>query len=195
MLDPAHGGTDAGARGEGGVTEKEIVLQLARTVRANLERQGYRVILTRNDDSNPSYDDRAAIANGYHDAIFISLHVSSTGPPGTARAYYQRFSTQAASSAGVLISWDDAQRNFVGASEHFADLVEHELAQLFSGSPVSASAASVRALRSVAGPAIAIEISSISGSSQDALASSATPVGAAILRAVVALRQTNVAAK
>ena len=72
VLDPAHGGTDAGARGESAV-EKDVVLQLARSVRAALERQGYRVVMTRDDDSNPSYDDRAAMANTYRDAVFVSF--------------------------------------------------------------------------------------------------------------------------
>ena len=92
VLDPAHGGTDTGARGET-VVEKDVVLQIARSVRAELERQGYRVFMTRNDDSNPSYDDRAAVANAYRDVIFISLHVSSTGAAGTVRAYYTQFAT------------------------------------------------------------------------------------------------------
>src|ERR1700733_8970000 len=70
VIDPAHGGTDAGARGENAI-EKDIALQLARSIRAVLERQGYRVVMTRNDDSNPSYDDRDATANAYRDAIFI----------------------------------------------------------------------------------------------------------------------------
>ena len=98
MLDPAHGGTDTGARGATGVAEKDIVLQFARTVRAELVRQNIRVVTTRDDDSNPSYDARAAIANGYRDAIFISIHVSSTGNAGTARAYYYRFSNSSVSA-------------------------------------------------------------------------------------------------
>ena len=91
VIDPAHGGTDTGARGQGGVIEKDIVLQFARVTRGELVRQGYRVVLTRDDDSNPSYDDRAAMANSYRDAIFVSLHISSTGAPGTSRAYYYQF--------------------------------------------------------------------------------------------------------
>jgi N-acetylmuramoyl-L-alanine amidase len=90
VLDAAHGGTDTGARGETGIIEKDVVLQIARTVHAELERQGYRVVMSRDDDSNPSYDERAAIANAYRGAIFISLHVASTGNPGTVRAFYDQ---------------------------------------------------------------------------------------------------------
>ena len=91
VLDPAHGGADTGARGPDGVVEKDLVLQIVRTMRPELERRGYRVITTRNDDSNPSYDDRAGIANAYPGAVFVSIHISSTGKPGTVRAYYDRF--------------------------------------------------------------------------------------------------------
>ena len=91
VIDPAHGGTDPGARGQNGPIEKDVVLQFARAARLELVRQGYRVVLTRDDDSNPSYDDRAAMANSYHDALFFSLHVSSTGTVGTVRAYFYGF--------------------------------------------------------------------------------------------------------
>ena len=93
VLNPAHGGTDTGARGQNAAMEKDLVLQMARGVKAELERQGFRVVMTRNDDSNPSYDDRAAIANAYSDAIFVSLHIASTGTAGTIRAYYDQLST------------------------------------------------------------------------------------------------------
>ena len=93
ILDPAHGGTNTGARGENGLVEKDLVLQIARTLQAQLENHGYRVVMTRTDDSNPSYDDRAAIANAYTDGIFITLHVGSTGKIGTVRAYYDEFWT------------------------------------------------------------------------------------------------------
>ena len=93
VLDPAHGGTDTGARGEN-IAEKDVVLRMAQSVRAELERRGYRVVMTRIDDSNPSYDDRAAVANARRDAIFISLHASSTGTDGTVRAYYMQFAAR-----------------------------------------------------------------------------------------------------
>src|SRR5277367_5373274 len=100
VLDPAHGGTDTGARGEA-IVEKDVALQIARTVRAGLQRQGYRVVMTRNDDSNPSYDDRAAVANAYREDIFISLHVASTGAPGTVRAYYMQFADPVAAEVAT----------------------------------------------------------------------------------------------
>ncbi|MBZ5695124.1 MAG: N-acetylmuramoyl-L-alanine amidase [Acidobacteriia bacterium] len=204
VLDPAHGGTDTGARGETSV-EKDVVLQIARTVRTELERQGYRVVMTRNDDSYVSYDDRAAVANAHPEAVFISLHVSSTGTSGTARVYYHQLAapippapgttaanakSQAPPATGLTV-WEEAQRPYSDASHRLADLIQSGLAQVFSGSPVTASGAAVRGLRSVAAPAVAIEVSSVSVSSADSLIATAAPLANAIAQAVGAFRQTS----
>ena len=87
VLDPAHGGADQGARGSWGIAESDVVLSFARLVRISLEAQGLRVILTRQANEDPSFDDRSRLANAQHGVIFITLHVSSTGQPGTVRVY------------------------------------------------------------------------------------------------------------
>src|SRR5260370_3393401 len=47
VLDPAHGGTDPGARGTGGIRESEIVLDFAIQVRRPLSFPGFQVVQTR----------------------------------------------------------------------------------------------------------------------------------------------------
>jgi N-acetylmuramoyl-L-alanine amidase len=78
VLDPAHGGTDPGARGTGGIRESEIVLSFAREVRRALEQQGFQVVQTRQGNEDPSFDDRSATANAQRGAVFVTLHISST---------------------------------------------------------------------------------------------------------------------
>jgi N-acetylmuramoyl-L-alanine amidase len=200
ILNPAHGGADTGARGPSGAIEKDVVLLFARIVRIELERQGYRVVMTRNDDSNPSYDDRAAVANSHRDALFISIHLGSTGTVGSMRAYYYQFPTppppaagaipapQSAPTSGGLISWEEAQRPFAEASRHFADIFEGDLAQHFTGSPAASAGAAVRELRSVAAPAVAVEISSVAVNDPNYLTASAQPLATSILRSIQAYR-------
>lgn len=207
VINPAHGGTDNGARGQSGQVEKDVVLIFARMLRSEFERQGYRVVMTRNDDSNPSYEDRAAIANGYRDAIFISVHVSSTGKVGTARAYSYQFATRIASAstsvggdasppitqttgarASVLTPWDQAQQTFVEASHRLADVLQLQLAQKFGGSPAVSTRVAVRELRSVAAPAVAVEVSSVSVTDPNTLLVMGAPLAASILRGVQILR-------
>src|SRR6185503_21237 len=50
VLDPGHGGDDAGVRRAGGTLEKQVTLDVARRVQTVLEaRMGVRVVLTRDD--------------------------------------------------------------------------------------------------------------------------------------------------
>lgn len=206
VLDPAHGGTDTGARGPEGRVEKDLVLQIVGTMRAELERRGYRVVTTRNDDSNPSYDDRAGIANAYPGAVFVSIHISSTGKPGIAQAYYDQFGTNVApvlDGAGVtgvaerpanpppggLTNWNEAQRSFLDPSHRLANLIQLQLTQIFPGSPTVSEAAAVRGLRSIDEPAVAVELSSVSTSSPDSLRAAAAPLARAIAQSAAAFRQ------
>jgi N-acetylmuramoyl-L-alanine amidase len=160
VLDPAHGGTDPGARGTGGIRESEIVLDFAAQVRKALEAQGFQVIQTRQGNEDPSFDDRSAIANAQTGAVFVTLHISSTGLPGTVRVYVNS-DMPMTTEVGGLIPWDRAQMPFQGLSRKLGDMVQGLIAQRFRGSPNTAQTAAVRQLRTTAAPAIAVEISSV----------------------------------
>jgi len=199
VIDPAHGGTDNGAQGPNGTLEKDLVLRFARQIRAEFERQGFRVVMTRNDDSNPSYEDRAAIANAYRDAIFISVHVSSTGTVGTARAYSYQYSNSAATNGNdvalpaggapkSLVIWEEAQRPYLDTSHRLADFLQAQLAQRFSGSATVTRPFAIRELRSVASPAIAVELSSVAVSDANMLISMGSPLASALVRSVQLFR-------
>jgi N-acetylmuramoyl-L-alanine amidase len=193
VLDPAHGGTDPGARGTGGIRESEIVLDLAVEVRRALELQGFQVVQTRQGNENPSFDDRSAIANAQRGAVFVSLHISSTGLPGTVRVYLEADLVPVTDSNG-LIPWDRAQAPFLGLSRKFADLVQGALAQRFKGSPDTAQTAAVRQLRTTAAPAIAVEISSVTVNDRADLDRMAPGVAEAIARGTAAFKPSYVVA-
>lgn len=193
VLDPAHGGTDPGARGTGGIRESEIVLDLAVEVRRALELQGFQVVQTRQGNENPSFDDRSAIANAQRGAVFVTLHISSTGLPGTVRVYVNADLPTAADSNG-LIPWDRAQAPFLGLSRKFGDLVQGALAQRFKGSPETAQTATVRQLRTTAAPAIAVEISSVTVNDRADLDRMGSGVAEAIARGTAAFKPSYVIA-
>jgi N-acetylmuramoyl-L-alanine amidase len=193
VLDPAHGGTDPGARGTGGIRESEIVLDLAIEVRRALELQGFQVVQTRQGNENPSFDDRSAIANAQRGAVFVSLHISSTGLPGTVRVYLNADMPTVTDSNG-LIPWDRAQAPFLGLSRKFGDLVQGALAQRFKGSPDTAQTATVRQLRTTAAPAIAVEISSVTVNDRADLDRMAPGVAEAIARGTAAFKPSYVVA-
>jgi N-acetylmuramoyl-L-alanine amidase len=181
------------------------VLEFARVARITLEAQGFRVVLTREANQDPSFDDRSATINAMSDALFISLHLSSTGPYGTARAYSYKFpNTAPGDSAGAtpkaqlfaplpgrggLIEWDLAQRSYLPRSERLAELAQIQLAQKFQGSPEMPMQVPVRQLRTIAAPAIAIEVSSVAGVPDGKkLAQLDQPLADAVARAAVDYR-------
>ncbi len=202
ILDPGHGGADNGARGASGVVEKDIALALARATRLQLQLHGLRVLLTRDSDEDPSFDDRATLANAQLSSLLVSFHVSSTGKVGSVRTYYYTFAPAIASSPGPtgaapahsaihLVPWDRAQENFAESSHHLADLIQAELVKNFPGSPAQSSAVAVRDLRSVAAPAVSVELSSVTVADRAELEAMFTPLAASVARGIVAYHSAS----
>lgn len=78
VLDPGHGGIDAGASGGKGIVEKSLVLEFAKVLATRLEATGqYRVAMTRNGDSFVALGERVQMARDRHAALFISLHADT----------------------------------------------------------------------------------------------------------------------
>ena len=194
VLDPAHGGADQGARGSSGIAESDVVLSFARLLRISLEAQGLRVLLTRQANEDPSFDDRSKTANAARGAIFITLHVSSTGPAGTVRIYSlpqagaPSVTAAATPPRPLLVRWDSAQQRYLDLSRRLAELIQIQMAQRFRGSAETPTAAAVRQLRTVAAPAVAIEVSSVSLPDRAPLDKMAPALADGVARAVAAFR-------
>lgn len=77
-IDPGHGGVDVGAV-RGSRYEKSDNLRMAKAVKALLEPQGIKVVLTRDGDTNPSLSSRCDIANNAKADYFLSIHRNSFG--------------------------------------------------------------------------------------------------------------------
>lgn len=84
VLDPGHGGEDPGAVGATGLTEKSVVLSIARETRKLLEAKGYKVYMTRNEDVFIPLRVRVAKARSVKADIFVSIHADAS-PKTTAR--------------------------------------------------------------------------------------------------------------
>ncbi|MEK7210795.1 MAG: N-acetylmuramoyl-L-alanine amidase, partial [Candidatus Binatota bacterium] len=79
VLDPGHGGKDPGAIGVKGITEKDIVLAVAKKLAKRLKGEmGIDVVLTRQNDTYIPLEDRTAVANAEDADLFISLHVNAS---------------------------------------------------------------------------------------------------------------------
>ena len=77
MIDAGHGGSDPGAI-NGAHKEKVYTLQIAKRLQTQLEKLGFRVIMTRTGDTYPTLQDRAALCKKYKPDLFISIHCNSS---------------------------------------------------------------------------------------------------------------------
>jgi N-acetylmuramoyl-L-alanine amidase len=77
VIDPGHGGEDAGAVGRGGTREKDAVLDIARRLKRRLDaRARTEVLLTRDGDRTVPLAERVAIAQADHGDLFVSIHLN-----------------------------------------------------------------------------------------------------------------------
>lgn len=81
VIDAGHGGNDPGAI-YGGISEKDVNLEIALKVKADLKKEGYRVVLTRKTDEFIGLYDRAGISNEKNARVFISIHCNAADNGG-----------------------------------------------------------------------------------------------------------------
>lgn len=83
VIDPGHGGIDTGTSYKyNGNTyfESKIVFDIALKLKEKLEKEGYKVLLTRTNDKDLEYyneNGRAVLPNKYHTKLCLSLHLNS----------------------------------------------------------------------------------------------------------------------
>ena len=104
VIDPGHGGNDAGAIGPTGVMEKTVTLNVALELEKLLKANGATVIMTRHTDKTVSHKGASAsaieelqarcdVANSARAHIFISIHADSfnnSSARGTTGYYYSQ---------------------------------------------------------------------------------------------------------
>jgi N-acetylmuramoyl-L-alanine amidase len=78
VLDAGHGGHDSGAKGVYGY-EKNYALAMVMSVKEALMKRGFKVLMTRSNDTFLSLTSRVALANRTPNSIFISIHFNSGG--------------------------------------------------------------------------------------------------------------------
>ncbi len=79
VIDAGHGGKDPGAIGPGGLQEKDITLYVGKKLGEILEeKQGVRIIYTREEDKFVPLNDRTEMANSQKADLFVSIHVNAS---------------------------------------------------------------------------------------------------------------------
>lgn len=212
VLDPGHGGDDAGVK-NGGTEEKSLTLLFARRLRASLEaRMGIRVLLTRDNDENVPVDRRTSLANNNKADLFISLHANSSVRSTTRGAqiytldlssYPQQTGLVEARRRSVPVlgggtrildpmPWDLAQLPFAGESATLAGI----LVQQFTDRNVPlhsrpAVTAPMRALVGANMPAVLIELGFLSNADDEKALTNAESQSAIIEGIVAAVAEVR----
>ena len=77
VLDPGHGGTEQRHRQSLGHRRKLHPRSRVHSARELLLQAGFKVEMTRSDDTGISLEDRVAFANRFTNAVFVSIHFNS----------------------------------------------------------------------------------------------------------------------
>lgn len=131
VVDPGHGGVDPGNPGlhfPRGLTEKDITLGIGRLLRAELQRRGLSVVLTRATDTLIDLASRPTFCRADCD-LFVSIHINSM-PPGRRQTQVNGVETYFVSDAKT----EDQQR--VAEMENDALRFETEAGASQSGNPL-----------------------------------------------------------
>lgn len=180
VIDPGHGGWDAGVRGASGLLEKDVVLKVARKLDALIqERMGIRVLLTRTGDSALPLLERTAIANNAKGQLFISLHAEgdfrreAEGP----RVFLMEPSGPPKEGAPPpegnerlrAILWDIAQTAHLNESGRLARLIADALARETGRRAAPARSLELLVLRGAQMPAVLVSVAHLTNPQEESL--------------------------
>ena len=174
LLDPAHGGPDAGATLGDRTLEKDVTLALSGRLRTALIAAGFTIVTTRDaDPTDPlTSDQRAEIANRSRAVACIVLHATATG--SGVHLYTSILQPLTPSededpdvpASFVPIPWDMAQSGSVDRSLRLAGNLS---AALGTGNlPVVVGRAPIRPLDNLTCPAVAVEVAPLLAAGADA---------------------------
>ena len=151
VIDAAHGGEDTGGTLASGLTEKDVVLQLARRLRSELQSRGIASRLVRDGDNALTPDQRAAITNQAVPSLYVGLHATTAGT-----GVHLFTSNLMATRPSVFLSWDSAQAAYVDSSHAVATAIETEL--LRHDVLALDRNAEISPLNAIAAPGLALEL-------------------------------------
>ena len=184
VIDPGHGGEEAGARGPGDILEKDVTLEISKKLRHRLAGEnGLIVHLTRDDDVNISLSDRPRKADELSADVFVSIHAN-----GFKRISTQGFETFFASLTATdqaaldLATWENqvetgeinpadevkpdlemilgdmAQTEFLADSERLAEMIQEEMARVMNSDNRGVKQAPFKVLMESTMPAVLVEV-------------------------------------
>lgn len=142
MLDPGHGGEDPGAIGKGLTREKDIVLKIARQLRALIEREpDMKVYMTRDEDVFIPLPVRVAKARKLRADLLVSIHADAFTDRAARGVSVFALSTKGATSniARYLARTQNAADEVGGVSKSGDRYLDHTLLDLMQTATINDS--------------------------------------------------------
>jgi len=111
VIDPGHGGRDPGTM-HNGVVEQDVNLDVARRLKAALEKLGYSVRLTRDRNSWISLAERVRLGRNMKGDLFVSIHVNACDDPSVSgfETYILDFARSSSVSRLAMVENADSGR-------------------------------------------------------------------------------------
>ena len=151
VLDPAHGGSDPGAKLSPALKEKIVTLALARRLRFLLAAHGISVVMTRTGNTNPPLATRAGVANHADAAACLILHVTASGV-----GLHLFTSSLSPEPRSAVPLWATAQAGYVNQSLRLSSDIDNAFAH--TSIPVILGRTYLDPLDNLTCPAVAIEL-------------------------------------
>jgi N-acetylmuramoyl-L-alanine amidase len=193
VIDPGHGGSEIGAVGPGGLTEKYLVLDIANRLSNMLVgRLGIDARMTRETDVDKALEERTAFANNLKADIFISIHANSYRGRGVRGAETFFLSDRATDDEAMrlaaiendalelrgpalgdsdlqMLLWDMAQTAHLQESSVLAEMIQSNLNTLGGAADRGIKQAPFRVLKGANMPAVLVEVGFLSNPDEERL--------------------------
>ncbi|PKH25045.1 N-acetylmuramoyl-L-alanine amidase [Enterobacterales bacterium CwR94] len=123
MLDPGHGGEDPGAIGKNKTREKDVVLKIARRLKALIDKQpNMRAYMTRNEDVFIPLKVRVAKARKQRADLFISIHADAfTNRAARGSSVFALSTKGATSTAARFLAQTQNESDLIGGVSKSGD--------------------------------------------------------------------------
>ena len=193
VIDPGHGGSEIGAVGPTGVTEKAVALDIAQRLHDLIEeRLGLDARLTRESDVDRDLEQRTAFANNLKANVFVSIHTNAYRGKGVHGAETFFLSAEATDddarrvaalendALGLqgpasgdsdlqMLLWDMAQTKHLFESSVLAEMIQVRLNRLAGTTDRGVKQAPFRVLKGANMPSVLVEVGFLSNPDEELL--------------------------
>jgi N-acetylmuramoyl-L-alanine amidase len=161
VIDPAHGGQDAGVKLTDKTSEKEITLAIALALQKELASENnVEVVLTRSSDTNVTLEERKTNISKIKPELFLSLHINAGfGKEADGfELYYPGFKELQENKKAAKNSPKNKKNKYLNDSVRLANFIQKNMDTLFPRKGRGLREADVPIMEGMTIPALVVEI-------------------------------------